>query len=57
MVSDPSIWMNGLYPGPATAPGWNLASGDSSEDTEIHVLFLFSLLIPAFRQLRTRTLA
>ena len=20
--------MNGLYPGPATAPGWNLASGN-----------------------------
>ena len=30
MVSDPAIWMNGLYPGPATAPGWNLASGNPS---------------------------
>ena len=29
-VSDPAIWMNGLYPGPATAPGWNLASGNPS---------------------------
>ena len=30
MVSDPAILMNGLYPGPATAPGWNLASGNPS---------------------------
>ena len=29
-MSDPAIWMNGLYPGPATAPGWNLASGNPS---------------------------
>ena len=26
-VGEPSIRMNGLYPGPATAPGWNFASG------------------------------
>src|ERR1700751_3494457 len=30
MVSDPAIRMNGLYPGPATAPGWNLASRNPS---------------------------
>src|SRR5260370_40219518 len=29
-TSEPLILMNGLYPGPATAPGWNLASGNPS---------------------------
>src|SRR5579864_8636408 len=29
-MSDPAILMNGLYPGPATAPGANLASGNPS---------------------------
>src|SRR6516165_7577395 len=29
-VPDPAIWMNGLYPGPATAPGASLASGNPS---------------------------
>ena len=26
-VSEPAMRMNGLYPGPATAPGWKFASG------------------------------
>src|SRR6202007_1420478 len=30
MVSEPAIRMKGLYPGPATAPGWNWASGNPS---------------------------
>jgi len=29
-TSEPAIRMNGLYPGPATAPGWNWASGNPS---------------------------
>src|ERR1700688_2360858 len=27
-TGDPAIWMNGLYPGPATEPGEKLASGN-----------------------------